>query len=145
MTTRGKIVLTLLVLAVVGVGVGQWRYDLASQRAMSRSVWTVCDLSPLLPGHEPGHTLSAAPEASLKTTHSKRFALNPSHALGPGGTANLAVPGGNLPPGWSMPGVCPMPPTFTQAGAGRVARQNGPVARSTLNPTIRADHRIISA
>ncbi len=74
MTARGKIVLTLLVLAVVGVGAGQWRDDLASQRTESRSVWTAVALAPLSSGHEPGHTLAAAPKASLKTTQSRRFA-----------------------------------------------------------------------
>lgn len=47
MTARGRIVLTLLVLAAVGVGVGQCRDDLASQRVDSRSVWSAVSSAPL--------------------------------------------------------------------------------------------------
>ena len=80
MTARGKIVLTLLVLAVVGVGAGQWRNELASQRAQSRSVWTAVALAPLSP---PASQFPASFDVLPRTrtgtmnlvgTRSKRFA-----------------------------------------------------------------------
>jgi hypothetical protein len=57
----------------------------------------------------------------------------PERGFDPGGTANLAVLGGNLPPSGTHR---PRPKShagIVRSTAGRVARQNGPVARSTRN------------
>jgi hypothetical protein len=55
--------------------------------------------------------------------------------LGRGGTANLAVLGGNLPPSWG-PHRAKQLITIGRTKRGRrVARHNGPVARSTRTRT----------
>jgi hypothetical protein len=61
--------------------------------------------------------------------------LSRNDAVGLGGTANLAVPGGNLPPGRTHEPRSRFRGVFVRTAVGRVARQNGPVARSTRNPT----------
>jgi hypothetical protein len=50
---------------------------------------------------------------------------------GPGGTANLAVLGGNLPPSRTHRQRSAFGEIVVRAAVGLVARQNGPVARST--------------
>ena len=62
-----------------------------------------------------------------------RQELNRTHAVGPGGTANLAVLGGNLPPSRTHDARSPFGARVVRTAVGRVARQNGPVARSTRN------------
>ena len=51
--------------------------------------------------------------------------------LNPGGTANLAVLGGNLPPSSGGAAMSPKDETNHPALAGLVARPHGPVARAT--------------
>jgi hypothetical protein len=51
----------------------------------------------------------------------------------PGGTANLAVPGGNVPPGRACELRSQLSAGSVRAADGRVVRQNGPMARSTRN------------
>ena len=60
-------------------------------------------------------------------------ALNRNDSVGPGGTVNLAVLGGNLPPSRAHNGRPPFSARVGRTAVGRVARQNGPVARSTRN------------
>ena len=57
--------------------------------------------------------------------------LNWNNAVGPGGTANLAVMGGNLPPSRAHGDRPPLGSHSLRSTVGLVARQNGPVARST--------------
>jgi hypothetical protein len=59
----------------------------------------------------------------------ERFTLKT--AVGPGGTVSLAVLGGNLPPSRTHGHRLPIGEVVVRAAVGRVARQNGPVARST--------------
>ena len=51
-----------------------------------------------------------------------------------GGTANLAVLGGNLPPSRTHDGRPTVSAHAVRTAVGRVARQNGPVARSIPGP-----------
>jgi hypothetical protein len=61
--------------------------------------------------------------------------LSRNDAVGLGGTANLAVLGGNLPPSLGAQNDSPVSvPRRLQTG-GLVARQNGPVAHSTQTST----------
>ena len=55
--------------------------------------------------------------------------------FGLGGTGHWPVLGGNLPPSRTPDGRPPFSARVVRAVVGRVARQNGPVARSTRNPT----------
>jgi hypothetical protein len=52
-----------------------------------------------------------------------------------GGTANLAVLGGNLPPSSAQIDGSLFSDTSGRNACGLVAQRNGQVARSTLNPT----------
>ncbi len=54
-------------------------------------------------------------------------------AVAMGGTANLAVLGGNLPPSLAGSLDSPFSEGFACKACGLVARRNGQVARSTLN------------
>ncbi len=56
-------------------------------------------------------------------------------AVGPGGTADPAVLGGNLPPSRTHDGRSPFSACVVRTTVGRVARQNRPVARSTRSST----------
>ena len=55
--------------------------------------------------------------------------------LGFGGTANLAVLGGNVPPSQTHEDRSPLSEDVVRLAVGLVARQNGPVARSTRTST----------
>src|SRR5688572_5489516 len=57
--------------------------------------------------------------------------LSRNDAVGLGGTANLAVLGGNLPPSRTHGHRSPFSEIVVRTTVGLVARQNGPVARST--------------
>jgi len=63
-----------------------------------------------------------------------RFVLSRNDAVGPGGTANLAVLGGNLPPSRAHGDCTPLGSPSLCSAVRLVARQNGPVARSTQTP-----------
>jgi hypothetical protein len=54
-------------------------------------------------------------------------------AIGLRETANLAVRGGNLPPIQTHGNVAALGESVVRSAVGLVARQNGPVARSSLN------------
>ena len=58
-------------------------------------------------------------------------------AVGLGGTGDPPVLGGNLPPSRTHDGRSPFSARVVRAAVGRVARQNGPVARSTRNDAVR--------
>jgi hypothetical protein len=60
--------------------------------------------------------------------------LSRNDAVDPGGTANLAVLGGNLPPSRAHGDRTPFGSHSLRSAVGLVARQNGPVARSTQTP-----------
>ena len=61
--------------------------------------------------------------------------LNRKYPVHLGGTANLAVPSANLPPSLGLPVRSLVHETAAPHAAGLVARQNGPVARSTQPST----------
>jgi hypothetical protein len=61
-----------------------------------------------------------------------RFAFKSGSSRRLGGTANLAVLGGNLPPSRAHKDCSPFSKYHARSAVGLVARQNGPVARSTL-------------
>ncbi len=62
-----------------------------------------------------------------------RQALSRNDAIGLGGTGDPPVLGGNLPPSRTHDGRSPFNARVVRTAVGRVARQNGPVARSTRN------------
>jgi len=62
-------------------------------------------------------------------------AFGGNYAVGLGGTANLAVLGGNLPSSRTHNAHSPFRARVLRTAVGRVARQNWPVARSTRNST----------
>src|SRR5881409_853915 len=83
---------------------------------------------------------SKLPTAEPKYVLSVRTAIGRDGALrrprpraegGTGGTANLAVLGGNLPPSCGHRRCSPFSPCSRRAVVGLVARQNGQVARPT--------------
>ena len=99
---------------------------LGSQRVTTSNTLRICHtllrLQPLRPGTGRGPGVWAT-------------GLQRNDAVGPGGTANLAVLGGNLPPGRTQNDRSPFSARIVRSAVGRVARQNGPVARSTRNST----------
>jgi hypothetical protein len=66
-----------------------------------------------------------------------RMTVIRNDAVGLGGTANLAVLGGNRPPSRTHGGRPPFRAGVGRTAVGRVARQIGPVASSTHTPTER--------
>jgi hypothetical protein len=65
----------------------------------------------------------------------RRPFLSRNHAVGLGGTANLAVAGGNLPPAFIPAGKAPFGALKKTSAGGLVAHQNGLEARSTQTST----------
>ncbi len=63
------------------------------------------------------------------------FRLSRNHAVGLGGTGDPPVLGGNLPPSRTHGSRSSISTRVVRTAVGRVARQNGPVARSTRNST----------